>query len=810
MRPLFRTTATVLSVASCMLLSSCWKTVKLFDGTRVDVSEEVANVYVSAYPAVPWSSISEKLEPKHNLSTADARALAAVTTQSQVSQVLSTFAAGLAIGLPGRTSATTSLLNADGTTTTTGSKKLEPGSVPSSSGATPIALTDSNLAADLTKNPFANGIDAATQLMVGSGVYQLAQILDNQISKALPLKGYQAHLVTFQVNLQPLRRDLPYDAYVNVTLLPASWTRARSATTEVEKSANELSPVIVYPLIVADAMESSSVGRSVENIKQAAFALSGVVQNIGVSGGLNKGLDELDSRLGSDRNTLVTVGRISDHTLRIRIGAQQQGSQKLALVPRTQNVSVVVFTRAGVEQSNYIDRLSVITETTFVDAQNGEVLESKYAKVTRSSEDINAVIALYGFELSKTCSNDKNRSGDFLRAVDRSDFNYVSRCIQETVADATTKSLRRSARVAAEAKDQSESGPQTLSQLSHIKSSDSAVVPNESDSLTPLAESRLRRVLAKVMTLLSDSRFSKLMVVLKPYREIKPESPKEEQVVFLSDDNISSKIVLRGGRDLDADDISAHLKILQNGENADLLPISVEVDATGTTTTLVFPSLSATKLLVPPAPLPTVGKSNAAASGSTPPTVTLEWKIAKKPMPRAPASSAAEADTEAKADAAAKAAEAARSAPTNAQVASANASQKNGEADQATNTRSYKIRILAADALATSSPVSVSSTVLVADANGTAKLTVVVGVWDAKAKGVLGLRVTGAEVRASEPASAFDATRNALTLSPSSVVTLTLGNVSSAQVVQLRTIADKNPVGNPITLPVEPLRVSSK
>lgn len=85
----------------------------------------------------------------------------------------------------------------------------------------------------------------------------------------LPL-GYQAHLVTLQVNVQPNGRNLPYDAFVDVTMFPGSWSDAMNAASDVNRDPQALPPVVMYPLVITDAMESASVGRSLEVIRQAA------------------------------------------------------------------------------------------------------------------------------------------------------------------------------------------------------------------------------------------------------------------------------------------------------------------------------------------------------------------------------------------------------------------------------------------------------------------------------------------------------------------------------------------------------------
>src|SRR5687767_5373962 len=68
-----RTRLLAASLLGCMALASCEHSKPISDERRVNRSEDVANVYVAAYPAIPWAAVADKLEPKHELTTADAR-----------------------------------------------------------------------------------------------------------------------------------------------------------------------------------------------------------------------------------------------------------------------------------------------------------------------------------------------------------------------------------------------------------------------------------------------------------------------------------------------------------------------------------------------------------------------------------------------------------------------------------------------------------------------------------------------------------------------------------------------------------------
>lgn len=524
-------------------------------------SEEVANLYVAVYPEVPWKDISRALEPKHNLTTKDARDLAATTTQVQVSEFLSTFAAGLGIGLPVNNKTTTTTIGPSGQETT-GTLMQGPGTVPAASGqpANPAATVTTP---DFAKPAFAPGVDAITLLTAGTSIYQLAQILDNQISKGfLSADKYSAHLVTFQVNLQPKRRALPFDAYVDLSLLPGKWAEAIDASKEAHASSDGLPPVNVYPLIITDAIETANVGRSIEAIRQAALQLSGLVGAVGVNASTGGGTKQFDSFVGLDKNSLVTVGRVSDHTVRIRLGAENAGTTALALVPRTYNVSLVVLTRKGV------NTLSAITHSTFIKTDTNTTVPASNTRARKElAIKVAQVVWNYGYqpvETQKDCTFEQdaakrsellpenpdstydkhywtvvNTNLEFLRAVGRGDYLTVASCLglekEPTVAD----------------------------------------------------EQRLRRFLADVVEIQGDTRYSTLLIPLKPYN---PRLPDARQLVLYADDQKrATSFVVRGGTGLDPRQVRAELHLKNN---ITLLPTSMTVTDEGAEISIDFPSLA--------------------------------------------------------------------------------------------------------------------------------------------------------------------------------------------------------------------------
>lgn len=765
---------TVPSLVGCVLLASCFATdPHKNDTSQVEFSEDVGNVYVSAYQPVPWTAISDKIEPKLGMTTAEAKLLATVSTQSQVDQVLSTMAAGLAIGLPTRSTAMTTAIAADGKETTTGTKTLAPGAVPSSSGATAVAVTDASLAANLSAAPYANGVNGLTQLMNTVGIYQLAQILDNQISKAVKLKGYRAYLVTFQVNVQPARRGLAYDANLDLTVMPSSWAKAVVSSRELSERADALSPIMVYPLVISDAMESSTSAKSAETIRQAALALSGIVSNIGVSAGFNKAVDRLESLTGSDLNTLVTVGRVNDHTLRIKLGAAQQGTEKYALVPRTQNISVVVFVKSGKTAETHMDSLSVVSQTTFVPVKAGGAVPKSKRSGESGRDTLQAkvkdVLEGYDFFLNPACGPSDEAAGDLLRELDRGNYSYASQCvIGYKASPPQAGEPRRTLQVAPEPPEKRASETATIFTLAGLSEkagmgggTKEIQLPSAGQGLATSEEVRLRRVIAALMTIQSDSRFAKITIPLEKFKSISVARPYEKQQAFLKEGKDSSTVVLRGGSNLEVADIQPILKVktlASDQESVELFPTSVAVDGTGSTVTMTFPGIAASKLMGASKPKDPKEKPAAVA----PEVLEVQWRVSDE-------------------------------------------SATGGFKDDGV----YKLRMLTAEENAPSNPLSAPSSVLLVDANGTAKVTLLVGSWEDSA-GALSIKVTGAEVRSWEPAVAMDFKRGAIPVKKESMVTLTLANISPAQPVQVRTFAGSSAVGSPLTLSVEPTRVVAK
>lgn len=540
-------------------LCGCESLPNLFTNTSVKYSQDAGNVYVSAYPEVPWSDVSASLSPNNDLSITEARDIAASTTQEQISQFLSTFAAALNVSLPTVTKSVTDNIT-NGVTKTSGTITHVSPEVPTSSG-TP-ATTLPSLTPDFSKALPASAVDGNTLLTEGTALYQYARILDSQIAKQYLPDGYSAHLLTLQVDLQPARRDLAYDAYTDVDFMPSVLTAAYLANAQ-DSDEEDQAPVVITPLVITDAMETTNVGRSIEALRQAAIQLSGMVYGAGINGGLGGGSERNQTITGLDKNSLVTVGRITDHTVRIRIGAENSGSHGLALVPRAYNVSFMVLVRDTQQAKSSSDtpELSIVAHTEFRPVDGGAtLLEGRDRK--KLAQTVDDTVRSFGFHAVDDCEvkspNEIDGPLNLLRAVDEGDYRTAFACIvQTTDLIPVPDNKKQSSAENALHPIQMNAGllPSDKPDTSGNQRPNVAAIVRD---MMPTRRTALTRLFQRLVEIQDNSRYSTMHVALKVLHATLPPA---QTVIYADDKQSKTVFYVRGGKDLDATKLRAVLTV---------------------------------------------------------------------------------------------------------------------------------------------------------------------------------------------------------------------------------------------------------
>jgi hypothetical protein len=224
-----------------------------------------------------------------------------------------------------------------------------------------------------------------TQYQAATALYQEVQLLSRYVRHAAIRTGYQPYVVRMQVTLMPRARHQPYDAYATVSFFWTGENRSAPVTVRggddpAEAAVADLPEVgpQVLPLLVTDNLEAGIAARDVASGR--AFSLGGG----GATGAI--GLDAAQGRReeaeGLDLNSILTVARVSDNTLRVRLGAMQQGTTRFAMVPRTHSITVLVMLPPSAPKS-----LQLLVRTVMVDAESGVELPP------RGEERIAALLA---------------------------------------------------------------------------------------------------------------------------------------------------------------------------------------------------------------------------------------------------------------------------------------------------------------------------------------------------------------------------------------------------------------------------------
>ncbi len=544
----------LLLLSGTAMLAGC-QSMSLKEQATADTPGHVAHVYVSAYPPVPWSSIAPKLSPANSLTIDQARAMAAAPTQIETAQFLSSFAAGLNLSAVPH--------SADSPTAST-------------TGIPTATLPATAPVADFSKVPPNLALNGATLLQEGTALFQRAQILDNQIANQVLPEGYRPFLITFQFDVQPHQGDLDYDAYTDLTIVPADLS-ARLGSSSPSKPA-----IRIFPVVISDTSEVTSVGRSVEAMQQAQATLTAIFAHSGLGGSIGSASDKAAMILGPDMNSLVTAGRVTDSTVRIRFGATNSGRSGRAVAAGTYNISFLVLVddavpTVAVSQAvqptmTAIRSLAVVTQTSFKDRAGHPVAaqneDSYNAKIAGEVCDlIHSDLANYDAVVISPLEARICPEGD------RKDDGYSKESF--LTKDGQTKPAIE----------------KTLKFLWNVDRGNYAdlkdAVPSDSSGLA--VDVTLHRLISSLEQLQVRQKLGEVTISLPAWS---PTLPDSDQIGFLADDGKQSAIVsLRNAKDLDTQHLKAWLKY-DDGPTAkgSVLPTAITVTGGGSEVDLTFPS----------------------------------------------------------------------------------------------------------------------------------------------------------------------------------------------------------------------------
>ena len=388
----------------------------LFAPVRVTAHEDAATVNMTVTMVAPWDELIDSLTPTIGLDFAAAEGRALAQTSAQTSRDQRSSGIGFQAGYQNLSGAA--------------AKADEP---PELKDPKDPAGKDRK-AADLpglTEIPKTFEDDPLLALTAANALFQEGKLLEAMPKYAALRPGYQAYVVRLQLGVVPYRRNLPYDVFTMISFFTdydspvttgqdigklinsakdaamraddahlagdtakeaAERTTARADWAAATKKQQQAQ---VLPILVIDNLENTLSSRSRGDLRQITFALTAILPNIAASLSLSDIHELIRSFYGNEQNGLLTVGRVSDNSLRVRLGAPRQPTAGYAMIPRTHNITALVLVPEG-----YTGNLQVVTRSEFrdvePDGEQGRVAVLSPRHYAKEREDVARSLASFG------------------------------------------------------------------------------------------------------------------------------------------------------------------------------------------------------------------------------------------------------------------------------------------------------------------------------------------------------------------------------------------------------------------------------
>jgi len=370
------------ALLAILALPACESTSPLFQPVRATDRDDAGSVHLAVLAVAPWSDYASALQPDFALTGDDAVKEVIGDSRWQGQQAFS--------GVQGGADST--LLSVqNGAPTEFRSARPDGAFTPTPGGSIFDKQNDSYGSSSSGETPpTPSGPDAMLKYTAATSLYQEVQLLNRHIRDAAIPAGFRPYMVRLQLSLMPSRRHAPYDTYTTLSFFVPGERGSRAPAGEpLLATSNEIlrrpfgNGPKVLPLVVTDNLEASVQSRSFERIRGLTASLIEFEQ-FGISGSSTSFVGDLvkpmfgamlakamrDEVYGRDLNSLLTMARVSENTLRIRLGAMQEGTADYAMVPRNHNITLLLMVPEGAPPL-----VEVVAKTVLVDTEDGSPLD---------------------------------------------------------------------------------------------------------------------------------------------------------------------------------------------------------------------------------------------------------------------------------------------------------------------------------------------------------------------------------------------------------------------------------------------------
>lgn len=362
---------------------------------RTDPIPRQVTTNIAVLSVTDFEAVRSKLQPKFQMDAATALSRSLPTTGASATSELDLARAAFALSMnlaPSADEETSAPVTAPEPgspvtkTTVDGTKTI----VERSGGRTDTqALGGLSLPADLAALLAARKdleFNPALQHQIAQSLVQQVELLNVVVGDAAIPRDHVAYVVQLQLTVLPRQSDLDLDVYADVGFFwqgvpskpssdhpaqggpdqPTSEQRvdrlARDVKASIDAAEKKRSTadgaipprlVRVLPLVGTDSIETFVQGARDQRIRELAAELRVSALKIGAGADVQRRIDELQASIGRRFFSTFSMGRLSENTIRVRLGAQPSGDGKGALVARTHRIPVLLIVpKVFAEQPN--------------------------------------------------------------------------------------------------------------------------------------------------------------------------------------------------------------------------------------------------------------------------------------------------------------------------------------------------------------------------------------------------------------------------------------------------------------------------
>lgn len=217
--------------------------------------------------------------------------------------------------------------------------------------------------------------------------------MNREVELAAKRKGYVPYMVRMQLATMPYRRHLPYDIHAQVEFFPAS------DTFSIRKADKDTRLPYVVPILVTDDLEQSIKSRAAEVARQIGLAVNLMVHGVGGNVGANAESRNRESVLAADFNSLLTVARLNDNGIYIRLGAANEATAGYSLVGRTYDITLLLLVPCGYFETS--------AESADAGSSGSDDLSPRFLGLNRMNLDVNSKPGLQQTNTPQSVASEK-------------------------------------------------------------------------------------------------------------------------------------------------------------------------------------------------------------------------------------------------------------------------------------------------------------------------------------------------------------------------------------------------------------------